>query len=509
MAKKFIHYESKNGIEYASVYTPQKIKGKKVNNPEYLGRVIDKDHGVFKSREKGLFTYSLENGYDTLKPDIDSDTQSFIIQEEKLILDFGDAYCLYTVLKSSFLNDIIQEIVPNQADTLMTLIGYKLLAGGANRYAEDWWSGSYARIMFPQVKISSQRISEFYSQLGDESVQRKFFNYYLNALCVNKKTGVLIDSTGLPNDIHFPLTAINTHNGVTSNEARLIFVIDRLTGMPLFFRYNAGNIVDVSTLKSTIAELDAYGIKTDYAILDAGYYSEDNINALYGYGDDGKKIPFITRLRPNLKLYKQLVYDHAKDLAESSRYWVIQRNRLLSIKCVEIFPFGNKAYAYVAIDHDRRHDESIRYAKDALGNKELSFDSMDEAVMAKGLFILISSEEIETKDIMPLYYTRQCVEQVFDIAKNNADLLPLRTHNEDTFRGHLLIAFIVSVVYLLVNQKLEGSAYNTEGAFRILRNQKCKVFVDRLLPKEPDKKMNDIYKILRINPPHFIPLARW
>jgi hypothetical protein len=37
---------------------------------------------------------------------------------------------------------------------------------------------------------------------------------------------VLIDSTGMPNDIHFPLTAINTHNGVTNNETKLLLVVD-------------------------------------------------------------------------------------------------------------------------------------------------------------------------------------------------------------------------------------------------------------------------------------------
>jgi transposase len=74
---------------------------------------------------------------------------------------------------------------------------------------------------------------------------------------------------------------------VTNNEARLLLVVDRLTKMPLFFRYNAGNIVDVTTLRSTIAELDAFGVNVDYAIVDAGYYSEDNVRGLYGDDDGG------------------------------------------------------------------------------------------------------------------------------------------------------------------------------------------------------------------------------
>ena len=76
--------------------------------------------------------------------------------------------------------------------------------------------------------------------------------------------------------------SINTHDGETNRETRLILVVDRSINMPLYFRYNAGNIVDVTTLKATIDEFTMNGVNTDFAIVDAGYYSEKNIKALYG-----------------------------------------------------------------------------------------------------------------------------------------------------------------------------------------------------------------------------------
>lgn len=119
---------------------------------------------------------------------------------------------------------------------------------------------------------------------------------------------------------------------------------------------------------------------------------------------------------------------------------------------------------------------------------------------SKGAFVLISSEKIEPDEVMPLYYTRQVVEQIFDTSKNNVDLLPLRVHSEETFRGHLLLTFMATVVHLSINQMLNDTAYNADGAFIILRNQKCKVFDNYILPKEATKKMNDIYKQLNIKP---------
>ena len=205
-------------------------------------------------------------------------------------------------------------------------------------------------------------------------------------------------------------------------------------------------------------------------------------------------------LGPNLKLYKQLVSENVDDLA-SAKYMLMQRDRLLSIKRVEIDLFGHVAYAYVAVDHARREDEIYRYVKSALGCNDVSREEMDAVMKSKGLFILISSEKIELEDIMPLYYTRQAIEQVFDISKNNADLLPLRVQSEESLRGHLMLCFIATVAFLLVNQLLEGTLFNAEGAFLILGNQKCKVFDDYILPKEPNKKMNDIYKKPKINSP--------
>jgi transposase len=127
----------------------------------------------------------------------------------------------------------------------------------------------------------------------------------------------------MPNDSRSPLTAINNHNGVISNETRLILAVDRITWLPLLYRYNAGNIVDVSTLKATILELSTYGVSIDFSILDAGYYSEKNIKALYA-----AEIRFITRLSSNLKLYKELVKSHA-DALESHDNVVFYRVLML------------------------------------------------------------------------------------------------------------------------------------------------------------------------------------
>ncbi|MDR1617343.1 MAG: transposase [Syntrophomonadaceae bacterium] len=118
-----------------------------------------------------------------------------------------------------------------------------------------------------------------------------------------------------------------------------------------------------------------------------------------------------------------------------------------------------------------------------------------------GFFILICSEMVEPAEILPLYYTRQAVEQIFDVSKNEVDLLPLRVHGEETLRGHLMLVFISSLVYLYLNDKLKATKYNAGNALLSFRNLKCKVYGDEIIVKEPLKAMHDIAKVLKITIP--------
>jgi hypothetical protein len=480
-----IHVDHKNGKEYHTLVQSKRVDGKKVDVPVlYLGRLLDKEKGMYRNRERGTFIYDNEEG--NIEP-----TQPVV--KEKLILDFGDSFILDELLTKTGFKDIMARVFPVDKDTVMSMLFYRVLSGGASRYAQTYWEGSYARLLFPLASVESQRVSEFYKRIGDESYQRDFFRAYIAHIRAEVGSGVLVDSTGLPNDIRIPITAVNNHNGVISNEARLILVVDRKSGLPLYFRYVAGNIVDVSTLVSTLAELDCSGIDVDYAIVDAGYYSEKNIREL-----QGAMISFVTRLKPNLKLYKSLIAEHSEDIGKS-KYLVKYQSRFLHIKLVEIPLFGRTGYAYICQDDDLKHTLEKGYYMDVHNDEDITAEAMDDAVNKMGIFILISSECILPCDLLPLYYTRQTVEQVFDIGKNNVDLIPLRVHSEEAFRGHLLMSFIASYVYILVNRYFTKSDKCAIGVFRTMKNQKCKVYEETIIPQEPTKARNEIYETLRIN----------
>lgn len=484
-----IVYQVTNGIEYARIATSTRVGDKVVSQAKTLGRVLDKEKGIYRSKQRGIFTYNHTTGEYGLPPASFTDKSLRKDHKENLILDFGDAFFLHRFIQRSGLMPAIEAIGYGNNDTLNAIIMYYVLCLSANCHAETWYEGSYATVLYPEANISSQRISEMLCSIGDEWSYREFFKEYAKLL--NKRhegADILIDSTGLPNSIHFPHTAVSNHNGVISNEVRLIYAVQQGANLPLYFRYCPGNVIDVSTLCTTISEIKAYNIDVKFAILDAGYLSDDNINELYDGG-----ISFVSRVKENTRIYKNAIKNILPSIEKkenrvtyNGRYAFIERS-----EC--IVGEGHKAYLYLGLDLSMKNHESVKLMERATRSK-MNTDKVFDAMDRQGVFALISSSPIAREKILPTYYTRAQIEHVFDLCKNNTNMLPLRVRSEETFRGHLLIAFVASVIAKKLQDELKDTSLNPASAFQLLRNQKCKVFDDVIIPQEAVKKVNDLYK---------------
>ena len=240
----------------------------------------------------------------------------------------------------------------------------------------------------------------------------------------------------------------------------------RGTNFPIYFRNVPGNVVDVSTLTRTMKELKAYNIDTKFAILDAGYLTSENTAELYD-----SKVSFVSRMSEKLSLYSSIIDTCLPELESdgnlfsyNERYIYIVRKRVFLSKGKEKDRIlgddetvnsdeGNVAYAYLGRDINMQHLESSKAFQTA-GQKGISPSELHEIRKRKGLFVLYSSRPIKREDLLPIYYTRQQIFEVFDVCKNNTKMLPIRTQSEETFRGHLVLAFIASVIVKMLQEKV-------------------------------------------------------
>lgn len=317
---------------------------------------------------------------------------------------------------------------------------------------------------------------------------------------------ILIDSSGLPNRIHFPLTHRNIHNGKVNNEIRLIFVIQKSTGLPLFYRAVPGNIVDVSTLERIFLHLQSLGIDIDSCIMDAGYNSSENLDLFYDEFHHCK-IGYITRVKSNDKELCRMIEEDLPTL-DRKEHFVNFEDRYLFIRKKQILAGSHKdnpAWLYLGLDCNRLTDEQRKLFKRA-SRDNLSPEDVYEAMQTEGLFGVISGKEYSCEEILPAYYQRQAAEQIFDFAKNYTKLLPLRISTEETFQGHLLLSYIASCAVKLMQMKLKSTGMLFGSRLSCMRNQKCTIYSGRLVTDNAQREATATYAAFGIKCPASIPI---
>ncbi len=409
--------------------------------------------------------------------------------KELFQLDFGDGYLLNEIYKKSKLHTVLEKLITGGCRELIPLIYYRLAMQSAMYNAENWIAGNVASLFFKDADLTSQNISSVLKYLGNESIQREFFLQYLQNLGGSEKA-VIIDATSLPNQINTSFNAWGYASGTVEKQFKLLCVLDRDTKTPLFYRYLPGNLADVSTLQRTILELSQMGVKSSFALIDAGYLSEENITSLYQ-----EKINFLTRLPSSRTIYKELIATEANDI-ENKKYAIKYGVRGLFVKRIKVQLYEQEAYAFLVMDPIKKGKESQAMVLDYLNDK----NQIDSDFNACGIIVLISSLPFEIEEVVENYYTRQAVEQVFGFYKDDLQSLPLRCHTDSTIRGYLFLQFIVLILFLELRSYLKNK-FTVEQALLITRNIKCKVFKKELLVAELTKNQKQIFELCDIMVP--------
>ena len=473
---------NKDGKIYAykvtSIWDPEKKQPRSIS--KYLGSV-DVDGNIIPSGENRKIK-QWENELKTA-------------EKERLIQDFGDGFFILESIKKSEIFVHMKQIVERYPELLL-LMTYRICKPGAMYNCQLWLDGSILSSLHKtELKLSSQDISKILMYLGEESVQRNFFNLYLKTNTQNGKN-VIIDATSLPNKINSEFSAWGYSDSGIDFQFRLHCVVDQESKKPLFYRNVPGNISDVSTLQATIEELSSLGVKHAFALVDSGYCSEENILLLRK-----AKIDFLTRLPAGRSLYKNLILNHTENLETVEQTYQYGK-RALFIKSVKIDLYGAAGYAYIVLNpHKKAKDLEVLISSKNY-DKELSEkEKKSELHQFKnaGIFILISSKEIDSHDIMDAYYTRQTVEQVFGVAKSDLDLLPIRCHSNSTIRGYLFLQFLLLIIFLEIREKL-NEHFTVDQALMVLRTLKCKVYESKIIVQEKTKIHKKIFELADLQP---------
>ena len=505
----YLAITEKGGRQYASAAVSRRDGRRTHDDYTYLGRVVDRERGVFCSRERGYFTFDVATGEygrvpDGFEPDAPEDGR----RSRPRTLSFGDAWVLDQLMHKSGLWDVVDEVPWANRDTLHAMVAFYMCSRLANCHAEEWWRTSVASLLWPGARLDSQGVSEFLEKVGSRestlAFQESYARFVLGGL--GDDTNVMIDSTGLPNGSGMYLTRVNVHEGKVSVEARLAVVAQRSTAIHLWWELLPGSASDAMSFRRIIARCEGIGVHVDSCLIDAGYCTDANLDELY---DDGHRCvtPYVTRPRPNPSWYREAV-PRALEGIESRENFVQYGDRYLFVRRVPVMVgkgHDQPAWLYVGIDTSRLSDELHKLLVRAR-RKRLSMDQVYEGLENQGVFALLSGTPHEAGDILPEYYVRQGIEQLNDVAKGYTKLLPTRCHTVETFTGHVLLSMIGSSVMRFMQIRLnDGEAY-LASRMEALRSQGCILYKGRLVPDEPIQPANEVYQLFGVEVPTSVPI---
>ncbi len=452
-----------------SVYEQNKEGSKKGHSKhvqrEKLGKVVwlseDRRKGVFLSPSRGLVEYCADcDGFEEVQPEDERIRGLGLFPEPERHVCFGDAYLvLGAIYKCGYLH-LLRKLFSSEEEfqRLLAHIVGKLTKNGSKAPLDVRTANSFTSYLVQSVPVQSLRSdTRFFKIMGEDSVKVRFFKSFVDMMRrITPEFGkaCYVDTTPLPNSIeNNPFNALSSHGidsvGVMS---RLAFIIDSLTGLPIWFEIIPGNRLDFTTLKKETEDVrETLNINLESFVLDAGYVCKEMIEAFdidEACREGGRTM--VARMPAKHGYPFKELYTGCKNLFGNGKYaFAREEHHYFGIRR-EITVFGKKVFAYVYLD---KNNAAYRFGKWLMSsdNRE-EFESMTDKEKTwrsykDGFFVLISNIEEEPAMMLDRYFGRMTIEVTFKTVKEYLELLPLCKWSDVTVKGKILCDVIAHICY--------------------------------------------------------------
>lgn len=193
-------------------------------------------------------------------------------------LFYGATYLLDQIGEVSGVTADLKSCFPNHYKEILSIVYYLILEDQNPLYRFKKWAKIHVH---PYGKeIPSQRSSELFQSITEEN-KMKFFR--LQGKRRVEKEYWAYDSTSISSYSEALTQVRYGHKRDGENLAQINFTLlfGEDSGLPFYYRKIAGNVPDVKTVHQLLTELNLLGYAKIKLVMDRGYYSRDNINALY------------------------------------------------------------------------------------------------------------------------------------------------------------------------------------------------------------------------------------
>ena len=383
---------------------------------------------------------------------------------------YGPYLLLTKLAKDTGLTAALKKSFPDTYEEVSSLAFFIAQKGLALSRC-DIWSTSHQHPF--EKPIQSQRVSELLRQIT-ENERQHFLSLWLKRL---SETELLC----------YDITSISSY--ATANEyirwghnrdkeklpqINLAMLFGQQSGLPAYYRRMPGNISDVSTLENTISTLDYLGKAKLHFILDRGFYSETNVDALLS-----KRYHFALMVPSGRVWVRNIIDQYYETITSPENYRQAGENEVLYM-ISHLYPWGKRrCYAHLYYNASRAAEDFDKLSKRLVRCKEeleaedlqesnqefyerfflikrtpkrglsVSYNEIEIQKYRKryaGFSCILTNVKTDSGDLLEMYRRKDIVENCFDDLKNSLDMKRLRIHSSATMDGRLFVQFLALIL---------------------------------------------------------------
>jgi transposase len=445
------------------------VTGQPIYKPEYLERMVAEGKPV--EIVQRATSFSLE--------DIARST----------IRDFGAFYLYQELAEKMGLLTVLQKAFPGCWEEVFNLAAYLVSSGDPFAYCEDWLSETEAFAVGP---MTSQRISELLASIT-QGERDSFYRMWCSLRSEKEYLALDITSTSSYSELIDSVEWGYNRDKEKLPQINICLLMGYQSRFPIYQSVYSGSLKDVSTLKNTILAFQALaGRKPMVAVMDKGFFSARNVNAMFS---ERQHVDFIIAVPFTNKFAKELAKNEGKDIDTLSNTIVYGKESVRAVTKYRRWNNDHKVYAHVY--YNARKAQGIRedlYAHVAMlrdqamvepekcasnpnhtkyliirrSEKEsggytvnLREDVVEAELETAGWLIVISNFVTDAKEAIKIYREKDIVEKGFLRLKNSLDLGRLRVHSETSMQNKVFIGFISLILLSGIHKvMMEKKLYN-------------------------------------------------
>jgi len=453
---------------------------------------------------------------------------------------YGATYLLDEIGRETGITEDLKTCFPDSYKQILSIAYYLVLEDRNPLYRFAKWSKIHRH---PYGRdIPSQRSSELFQSITEE---QKMHFFRLQGKRRIEKEYWAYDTTSVSSysEALKQVKYGKNKDGDSLAQINLALIFGEASGLPFYYRKLAGNIPDVKTINELVRELDVLGYSKIKLVMDRGFYSADNINALY---KDHYK--FIVGAKTSLSYAKDFIREigSGKDRLEyyNSDFEVFVFSKTIAWDYEQVRPYkgdvikdDRRMYLHLFFNPEKQADDSKVFAKKIESLKQeiltgrrkaeheneyakyfeiketpkrgvsISYKQkvIDAARERYGFFVLISNEVKDPITALSLYRMRDVVEKAFWNVKERLNLRRTLTSSESSLEGKLFVEFIALIYLSYIKNKMEETGLFSRYTMHELLDEldviECFMEPGKApIQGEVLKKQEEIYRQLGVAP---------